>query len=294
MRFFCRHAALLDQLLSAARLLPRALPGDKIIRLNYKSYLWANTYLFFVGLSASCFFACDREVEEVDIDFGYEYYPLEVGRSWYYQVDSIIYDPAIGGTAVDSSRTFIRETIADTLPDNTGALLYRVERYERSADTLPWAIKKVFTLSRDEQRAYRTEDNLRFITLAFPPREGASWESTLFFNPAFDVFVAGESIEMFKGWRSQIISVGEALNLGQMEWEEVLTVEQANNENILERRYVLEHYVAGVGLVYREMDILDTGCRLCCDQDLGACEAIPWEERAEKGFQLRQWLMRYE
>ena len=43
MRFFCRHATLLDQLLSAARRLPRALPGDKIICLNCKSYLWTIT-----------------------------------------------------------------------------------------------------------------------------------------------------------------------------------------------------------------------------------------------------------
>ena len=69
-------------------------------------------YLLFLGLSASFFFACESEVEEVDIDFGYDYFPLEVGRSWYYQVDSVIYDPSLGGTDVDSSRTFVRETIS--------------------------------------------------------------------------------------------------------------------------------------------------------------------------------------
>ncbi len=43
MRFFCHQTTLLDQSLSAAMLLPSALPGVKITRLNGKSYLWTIT-----------------------------------------------------------------------------------------------------------------------------------------------------------------------------------------------------------------------------------------------------------
>ena len=90
------------------------------------------------------FFACNKsEIEDTGIeDFGYDYFPLEVGRSWEYEVDSIIYDPVVGGTAVDSFRTFIRESVVDTLLDNTGEVLYRVERYYRRSDTLAWQIEK--------------------------------------------------------------------------------------------------------------------------------------------------------
>ncbi|HQU60246.1 MAG TPA: hypothetical protein PLU64_13665 [Saprospiraceae bacterium] len=242
-------------------------------------------------------FACsNREVEDITIDYGYDYFPLEVGRFWVYQADSITYDPALGGTAIDSFRTFIREVVADTLLDNTGAVLYRIERYERQADTLPWQIRKVFTLSRDEQRAYRTEDNLRFIKLTFPLRTGQSWNGNVFFDPFTKVLVKGESIEMFKSWDYKILTQGEPLQLGGLHFDEVATVQNADSRNnAIEFRVATEQYAKGVGLVSRYLDILDTECRVCCNGDTGdECQALPWEERAEKGFRLYQQLITYQ
>ncbi|MCB0583274.1 MAG: hypothetical protein KDD10_28600, partial [Phaeodactylibacter sp.] len=113
----------------------------------------AGPFVLFPIIAFLLFLACNkREIEDTRIeDYGYGYFPLEVGRAWEYEVDSIIYDPAVGGTAADSFRTFIREVVADTLLDNTGEVLYRVERYYRRNDTLPWQVERVLTLSRDEQ-----------------------------------------------------------------------------------------------------------------------------------------------
>lgn len=241
--------------------------------------------------------ACNsRQVEDVVLDYGYDYYPLEVGRSWVYQVDSIIYDPALGGTSIDSSRTYFREVVTDTLHGESGTLFYRVEHYERKADTLPWQIGKVYTLSRDEQRAYRDEDNLRFIKLAFPVKAGQEWDGNAFFDPFTQVTVAGERIEMFKSWSYRQLTNGEPQAIGNLSFDDVITVQNADSrDNVIELRLATEQYARGVGLAYRSLDILDTECRVCCNGDTGdACQGLSWPEKAEKGFSLRQQLISYQ
>lgn len=260
----------------------------------------ATRSVFLILISSLCF-SCNKSKTEGPVidDYGYDYFPLEVGRSWEYEVDSIIYDPAVGGTAVDSFRTFIRETITGTLPDNAGQALYRVERYFRRNDTLPWQVEKVFTLSRDEQRASRTEDNLRFTKLVFPVKAGKSWDGNAYFDDTRPVFVAGESVAMFKNWQYRILEAGVPATVGDMDFDDVAAVQNADNRylnNFLELRLATEQYARGVGLISREVHIWDTSCQVCCggSTEDGVCQSLPWEERVEKGFSIRQRLIRYQ
>ncbi|MEK7253300.1 MAG: hypothetical protein AAB316_01025 [Bacteroidota bacterium] len=240
---------------------------------------------FFI-LSLLCLLAsCKEEADPFQADFGYEYFPLEVGKYLIYEVDSTIYDPT-GDTAVFFSKTQVKEEIVDTLSDNLGNQLFKIERFERTADTLPWQVTKVFTASIQNNQAIRTEDNLRFIKMPFPLRDGASWNANIHFDPSLIVTVAGESIEMFKGWSSKIESVGEADTVGILQFPEVVTIRLADEENLIELRRGFEKYAKGIGLVYKELWILDTQC-------IEQCEGQPWEEKAEKGFILRQKLVGY-
>jgi hypothetical protein len=237
-----------------------------------------------------------HETEPIELDFGYEYFPLEVGRVWEYAIDSILYRSVGGSIVADSSRTYAREVVMDTLHDNTGQPLYRVERYERRSEAQPWQIAQVVTLARSERQAFRTEDNLRFIKLAFPLREGDSWDGNVFFNPDFAVLVAGENIRMFNSWSYRVLEAGVPLQLGSLSFAETATVQNADSRlNILELRVATEQYAKGVGLVSRQLDIFDTQCRICCNGDTGdACQNLPWEAKAEKGFSLRQRLIHFQ
>ena len=234
---------------------------------------------------------CREETEEGTFDLGYDYFPLEVGRSYYYEVDSITFLQGAG----DSTLTYVREDVVDTLHDNTGALIFRVDRYERKSDLLPWTIRKVLTLERNEQTAIRTEDNLRFVKLTFPVLEGRRWDGHRFFDDFdLEVFVAGEFIQMFYDWNYRITGIGEPLLLGDLAFEEVATVRNVDRDAIFERRYGIEQYARGVGLIYREAWILDTQCgAICCQDDIDICESLPWQERAEKGFIIKQRLVDY-
>lgn len=246
---------------------------------------------FALFLLLLCFSCNKREIEDINLDFGYEYFPLEIGKYWEYAVDSVIYDPALSGTAIDTISSFIREEIKDTFRDNLGELLYRVEKYHRRNDSLPWQVQKALTLSNQDRQAFRTEDNLRFIKMIFPADENKPWNGTAFIDEGFIIPIAGENMEVFKGWESVILSKGQPFTLDDLNFSDVMVVSIADNENLIEYRYGREMYAAGIGLVYRELKVLDTQCQTCCNGDFEQCEPLPWEEKAEKGFIIRQWLI---
>jgi hypothetical protein len=228
---------------------------------------------------------CKQTPDEYTTDLGLEYFPLEVGKFIEYQVDSTIFDPN-GDTTVFFSKTLVKEEIVDTLHDNIGNVLYKVEHFERAADTLPWTIKKVLTESIQGNQAIRTEDNLRFIKLVFPVKTNSTWNGNINFNDGLIVTVAGETLEMFKGWSYRTIQANDAASIGDFQFAETATVEEANNENLIELRRSSSTYAKGIGLVYREVWILDTQC-------IEDCAGEPWEEKAEKGFILKQTILRH-
>lgn len=251
-------------------------------------------HLSVLGLVLLCG-ACQETVETPEaIDYGYDYFPLRIGASWTYQVDSIIFDPGITGTDLDSSRHWVQERITDTFTDAAGLLRYRVEQYSRLADTMPWQINQVLTLARGERRAYRDEANLRFVKLPFPLRDGATWDGNAFFDNTLILEVAGEQLELFKSWDYRVLELEEALELSGLTFSDVATVQNADAENLLERRYALEQYARGVGLVYRTLLLADTQCQVCCNGDGAQCEPLPWRDKAERGLIVHQQLVSYQ
>lgn len=239
--------------------------------------------IFFFGIVLLS--ACKTEPDDFDMDFGFDYFPLETGRSWTYQMDSTIYDPT-GDSTILHSTYFLKEIVIDSFVDLTGSTVYRIEQYQRAADTLPWVISKVVTASLTNNQAQRVEDNFRFIKLTFPLRKNNFWDGNAFFDPGTTVTVAGETLEMFKSWSYRVLEKGHPDSVGDFSFPEVATIQNADSENLIELRLAHEKYARGVGLVYRELWILDTQC-------IEDCIGMSWEEKAEKGFILRQTLLEH-
>lgn len=261
---------------------------------------------FFLFLPLCTLLCCEslRETEAVSPDLGLSYFPLATGNVWEYRVDSIVWFPGQGQANRDSSSTFIREVVADSLESPSGEVLYRVERYQRAADTLPWAPISSFLLSQNEQQALRTEGNLRMLELTFPPRPGARWPFHLYFDEYTLVDVAGEALPLFVGLELQVVDDQRAYALPDTVLQEVVAVEEAALDvSDRELRQYRAQYARGIGLVQREVAMLFSTCVTCCDTDGNNtydinddvdCGALPWPERAERGFTFRQQLLKFE
>jgi len=229
--------------------------------------------------------ACNRVEDDFVPPDHLDFFPLEIGRGWIYAVDSTLYDPN-GLPPVRTSHRLVRERILDTLHDLSGTVRFRIERAERLHDSLPWQVTKIYSASRDAARAYRTEENLRFIKLVFPIRESQTWNPIPFFDAQTEVEVAGETLEMFKGWSARTVAFPIADTLGAFAFDSAAVVRSADSENLIELRFAEERYARGVGLYRRTLRILDTQC-------IEACQGQSWEEKAERGFLLEQRLLEY-
>ncbi len=220
------------------------------------------------------------------------YFPLTTGHYVVYRVDSLVFDPAPGGTARDSSSTFVKEMIADSLLDNTGQWQYIMERYERKTTSAPWALKFVGTASRTNTQAVRTEQNLRFLKMVFPMNKRSNWDGNLWIDKNREIEIAGERMQPFINWQYDVDSIDVASSIGGFTFDSTLIITEANYSDVIERRFSRAWYAKHVGLVKREQWILDS--QYCAQfPPPPDCQTRPWELKAEKGYILRQTVLEF-
>lgn len=249
-----------------------------------------------LGIWTLFFCACgERQTAQLPLVVAaqYAYFPLAIGQYVVYQVDSIVYDFApSGGTVRDSSRTFVRETVTDTLRDQTGQLLYRIERSERRSPSEPWALRRIETAARSASQAIRQENNFRFLRLIFPMDRRSEWDGNLWIDETREIEIAGERMRPFANWRYEVDSIDVAASVGAFTFDSTLLVTEADETNIIERRLSQARYAKHVGLVWREQWILDS--QYCNQTPPPAdCDTRPWALKAEKGYILRQVVLEF-
>ena len=223
---------------------------------------------------------------------GSRYFPLDSERVLVYRSDSIIFDDDASGNVLDTLSGFIRETIVDTTSTAEGVTTYVVQRNFRRSETEPWSAPLLLLMHRDDQFAYRTEGNLRFIKMRFPLRKTTEWQPTALFNDAIEVPIGTELIEMYTNWDGRVSSLDQPESIGSLDFDSVMTCIHADDDNEIERRYVTEKYATGIGLIYRTDTILDSRCKRL--GDLQPCFDETWNEKGEKGYILNQQLIAIE
>lgn len=234
-------------------------------------------------------FACTEEADDFTLDFGENLYPLAVGNTLVYAVDSVIYDPLGAGERIDTVSGFSREVITELLEGAADDTLYRLERSYRTLTTDPWQVTDVWTVRREPTRLIRTEENLSFINLVFPLTERSDWDALAFIDDDREVLVAGETIAPFRQWDAEVDSIATTWTDPRtgFSYADAVFVQIADSEdNLIQHRRGFEVYAPNVGLVYRELYVLDTQC-------IEACAGQPWEVKAEKGFIVRRSLLEF-
>ena len=110
-------------------------------------------------------------------------------------------------------------------------------------------------------------------------------------NTLIQIPVGTEIINMFSFWRGVVISIHLPEQIGEFAFDSVMTCHQANDDNELERRFVLEKYAKGLGLVFRADTIVDSRCERISDFE--PCRGMNWMQKGEKGYIMRMELINH-
>jgi hypothetical protein len=218
--------------------------------------------------------SCKKDTETVTPNTGIytDYYPLVVGSSHSYLVDSIYYNSFTGETEVYQYQ--LKETITETFLDEENQTNYRMERYckfkpsdSASFDTLAWEFKNVWFVTLTAYSIQRVEENVRFVNLTNPIKDGISWD--------------GNDYNILNKYNYTYESFGESL-LG---YANSVKVVQIDNENLIKKQYYEQLFAKGIGLTkYHYVDIES--------QDISD-DSTPIMERIEKGVQFTKVLYEY-
>lgn len=168
---------------------------------------------------------------------GYSYFPLTIGHQVIYEVDSIVKSEFNLGK-IDTFTFQIKEMVESFFIDNEGRETARIERYKRANASEPWVIHKVWTANLNLMNAEKKEDNLTFIKLAFPPKKDQKWN--------------GNAKNELDEQEYKITDVNIPESVNGIAFDSVLTVLQADEDNIVYKKYEIEKYAARTGMVYKE------------------------------------------
>lgn len=216
-------------------------------------------------------------------DFGYAYQPATLGHWVEYEVDSITYSDITTPATIDTIHFYIREELDTFFVDASGAENIRVERFKKYNLSDVWTLDEVGSFKLNSDNFQRYFNDLRFINLSFPVRENREWQGNIFLD--VDNEPTLEYLDDSKyDWRYRYTTIDEFMEIGNFQLDSCLQLIQIDEENLFEKKYSQETYSKHIGLVSKELMILNT-------------QAPPSQasflERAESGFILRYTLIDY-
>lgn len=178
------------------------------------------------------FTSCEKSTKE-PMDLGYQYFPLKTGNWMQYQVDSIYYDDF--QNTVDTLKYQLLEFLLASYIDNQGDTAYELERYQRFEDGEKWNFQQVWSTKRNTSTAQRTEDNTRFLKLAFPVKASKKWN--------------GNAYNSLENQTYQYTQVHKPFTLASSSFDSTTTVMQMNLITLISEDVQFEVYAKEIGLV---------------------------------------------
>ena len=204
--------------------------------------------VLFAAVITMAVFSCKKDAPVTQtVDFGYNYFPNEVGSYVIYDVDSISYDDKADNR--DTFRFQLEEVIDSIFIDNSNRPTMRLARYYKKYNdtvpyaSMPWSYPRIWYANRTTSTAEKVEENVRYIKIVFPAVKKKKWDGNVFNTHGKKEY--------------EITSMDQGETINSLHWDSVLTVLQFEQENLVEHIYEAEKYAKNVGLVFKQRDSLN-------------------------------------
>ncbi|HEX2683545.1 MAG TPA: hypothetical protein VHL77_06415 [Ferruginibacter sp.] len=213
-----------------------------------------NLSLYLVAITALFFSACKKSTDVLQTATVSEYAPLQVGKYIVYNLDSTVF---INFGAKDTVIKYqVKHEIDAQMTDNLGRPAFRVIRYIRKTPASAWASDNTFMAVLTDFSYEFVENNMRFLKLKGPIRDGYSWKG----NSYIDTYSLNSTVKYLDDWDYTYDSTNVPLTFGTFTLDSTLKVAQRDEvignpsdpNSYHEINYGVERYAKGIGMIYRE------------------------------------------
>lgn len=211
--------------------------------------------LVFVVICSFTMIACSKESETFSTATIADYSPLIVGKYVTYQLDSTVF--VNFGTAQEIRSYQVKYTVDAVITDNLGRPAYRIFRSIRKTAAQPFVPDATFTAVNTGNGLEFTENNLRYIKLRLPIRNGYSWKG----NSFIETSSSNSNLRYLADWDYTYADVHTSKKVGTFTFDSTLTVMQRADSSFLpvtsstifaDKNVSKEIYAKNVGLVFRD------------------------------------------
>ncbi len=199
-----------------------------------------------------CLQGCKKSTETFDAIPLTDYFPMQVGKYITYQLDSTVF---INFGTVQVTRSYqVKYAVDAQTTDNLNRPAWRIIRSIRSNDTQPWLTDATFMAVPTTNTVEFIENNLRFVKLHQPIRNGYSWKG----NSHIDTYTPSTGLRYLDDWDYIYDFVGNTETINGFAVK-TITVRQRDEvignptdpESYSEVNYGVEKYAEGIGMVYK-------------------------------------------
>jgi hypothetical protein len=180
-------------------------------------------------------------------------YPLQVGKNYYYRLDSTVLANLNQQLVVHSYNA--KDSVDLQFTDNTGRRSYRIFRYIRDTFNLQaWQYTATYYATFDTNRVEYNDNNLRYVTLVNNVEDGNQWLGTQYINTT-------APFDYLYNWTFQYQNSGQPYTVKKGVIQNTYTVLQQDEDtpdapfdpnSYHEHSYSIEVYAKGIGLIYKD------------------------------------------
>lgn len=197
--------------------------------------------------------SCKKEIQQITSEPISSYYPLKIGNSISYKLDSTVYINF--GTEKKVRSYVVKEVVDSMITDNLGRNSYKIRKKVRNnIDTSIWEDFSSYLVTYHDKRLMLVENNQRYLKLIEPIRNNIEWNGNSYINT-----ISNPELQYLNQWKYYYTDVGIPFASSIMTFSETISVMQQNDilgdtsnmDFYFELNYAKEVYAKGIGLVYK-------------------------------------------
>jgi hypothetical protein len=218
-----------------------------------------------LAIAVVMLFSCSKKTEQFDTEAISDYLPLQPGKYITYRIDSLVFTNFQRDIETHSYQ--VKHLVDTIVTDAIGQPSYRVYRFIRdAAGTGQWVSNGSYFITPLADQIEVVENNLRFIKLHAPMKEGNSWKGNKFLptDPYEALGYTFGNDDNMKNWDYTYDRFEPSVTYNGETYSDVWTVEQedaSKNVPITDPQFIafktrsVEQYAKDIGLVYRQHEI---------------------------------------